>query len=334
MKTSVQIRNLSKSFGTTQVLKNLNFEIPDGQFVSLLGLSGSGKTTLLRCLAGLETPDYHSNTAIQVHGQYWIKGETALPPEKRRIGMVFQNYAVWPHLTVWENVAFPLQVARPRVAREEIALRVKRALDWVRLESLKDRKPHELSGGQQQRVALARALVFSPDLLLLDEPLSNLDVLLREELGFEIRRLQQSLGVTAILVTHDQREALALSDRVIVLHHGAIEADASPIDLFERPPTPFTAKFIAGAQTLKHPSSEPILVFPRKWHAAQGSEPAVRGSVHSRIYLGNEYEYQVTLDAPFTSDDPIRFYSRHVFEMGSPIALAIGHQTPDLHSLA
>jgi putative spermidine/putrescine transport system ATP-binding protein len=221
--------------GKTLVLKNLNLEIGRGEFLTLLGASGSGKTTCLMMLAGFETV-----TA----GEIILNGRaiTRVPPHKRDIGVVFQNYAVFPHMTVAENVGYPLRVrgVPPSQAHE----RVRKALEMVRLRDFGERRPSQLSGGQQQRVALARALVFNPHLVLMDEPLGALDRQLREQMQYEIKQLHEALGVTVVYVTHDQEEALILSDRVAVLNAGVIEQIGTPADLYDRPVKSFVAQFI------------------------------------------------------------------------------------------
>lgn len=225
----LKITNLHKTYGTNKILDGVSIDIIEGEFVSLLGPSGSGKTTILRCIAGLEIPDPNSGQ-MSLDGKVLSGGGSFVRPEKRNLGMVFQNYAVWPHMNVWQNIAFPLTVRAKRgeLNKDEIHKRVTDAINLVRLGDLQKRYAHELSGGQQQRVALARALAMSPKLLLLDEPLSNLDALLRDELGSEIRRLQKTLNLTTILVTHDRKEALSLSDRIVVLNHGKIDAEGVP----------------------------------------------------------------------------------------------------------
>jgi ABC-type Fe3+/spermidine/putrescine transport system ATPase subunit len=210
--------------------------------VSLLGPSGCGKTTTLRMLAGLEHPDAG---VIRIGGETVAGPGVRVPPERRGLGMVFQSYAVWPHRSVEANVAYPL--ALRRLPKTEIAERVREALRWVRLDALATRMPHELSGGQLQRVALARALVAGPRVLLLDEPLSNLDAALREELRAEIATLRARLGTTMVFVTHDQAEALALSDRIAVMNRGVIEQVDAPERLYREPLTPFVAAFVGGA---------------------------------------------------------------------------------------
>ena len=232
----VEYRSVRKSYdGRTLVVEDLNLSVRRGEFLTLLGPSGSGKTTCLMMLAGFE-----QTTA----GTILVDGVSvqALPPDKRNIGMVFQNYALFPHMTVGGNLSFPLEVRRMPVA--ERAERVQRALKLVQLEGFEDRRPGQLSGGQQQRVAIARALVFEPDLVLMDEPLGALDRRLREEMQFEIRRIQRELGVTVIYVTHDQQEAMVMSDRVAVFRDGRIEQVASPETLYEEPERAFVAHFI------------------------------------------------------------------------------------------
>ena len=232
--------------------------------------------------------------------------------------MVFQNYAVWPHLDVFENVAFPLRLRRD----PGLAAKVAEALSRVRLTGYERRYADELSGGQQQRVALARALVMSPRLLLLDEPLSNLDALLREELGGEIRRLQQSLGLTCLLVTHDQKEALSLSDRIVLLNAGRIEAEGTPEDLYARPPTPFTAEFLSGAQTLSVGGTMRT-VLPRRWRrvaATEAGQPELAAlAIAARVFLGSEYQYWAE---GAEVSEAVRFYSAERLEKGERVALS------------
>ena len=232
----VEFVGVDKSYdGRNVVVRGLDLEVERGEFLTLLGPSGSGKTTCLMMLAGFE-----ATTA----GTIRIGGRPIhdLPPHKRGIGMVFQNYALFPHMTVGGNLAFPLEVRGVEAAlRRE---RVERALSLVQLEGLEDRKPSQLSGGQQQRVAIARALVFEPELVLMDEPLGALDRRLREEMQYEIRRIHSTLGVTVVYVTHDQQEAMTLSDRVAVFHNGMIEQAASPEVLYEEPEKAFVARFI------------------------------------------------------------------------------------------
>jgi iron(III) transport system ATP-binding protein len=241
----VSVRRLSKNFdsldGNVAALQDVSFEIEQGQFYTLLGPSGCGKSTTLRCIAGLEDPDA---------GEIWIGDQRvagprfSVPPDERPIGMVFQSYAIWPHMSVFNNVAFPLKHGRTRVPRAERKRRVMDVLSLMQMEHLADRPAPYLSGGQQQRVALARALVSSSEVLLLDEPLSNLDAKLREDLRGEIKDLTRKLGVTAIYVTHDQLEALAMSDRIAVMLGGRIVQEAGPRELYLNPKTSFVAQFV------------------------------------------------------------------------------------------
>ena len=232
----VAFDGVSKSYdGRTLVVRDLDLRIAKGEFLTLLGPSGSGKTTCLMMLAGFEAP---TAGVIRIAG----RSVHQLPPRRRGIGMVFQHYALFPHMTVGDNLAFPLEVRG--LPPEDRRARVRRALELVRLEGLDNRRPGQLSGGQQQRVAIARALVFEPDLVLMDEPLGALDRRLREELQYEIRRIHRDLGVTMVYVTHDQHEAMVMSDRVAVFRAGAIEQIASPEALYEEPDCSFVARFI------------------------------------------------------------------------------------------
>lgn len=243
----VKIRELSKVFGKVTAVDHVSLEINDGELVTVLGPSGCGKTTLLRLVAGLEEP-----TTGEIHLGDAILTSTAKgivkPPEKRGMGMVFQSYAVWPHMTVAENVAFPLKVrGTPRAVIHE---RVKKVLSSLGLSGLEDRPSTLLSGGQQQRVALARALVFDPQVLLLDEPLSNLDLKLRESMRVELKALQQRLGITTVFVTHDQAEAMVLADRVCLMNAGKIEQIGKPADLYHYPRNRFAMSFLGRTNFL------------------------------------------------------------------------------------
>ena len=239
----VEFNRVSKSYdGTTEIVRDLNLAVREGEFLTLLGPSGSGKTTCLMMLAGFETPTAGS---VRINGH----PVDDVPPRRRGIGVVFQNYALFPHMTVGRNLSFPLEVRHmdQAAARE----RVQRALRLVRLEGFEDRRPDALSGGQQQRVAIARALVFEPSLVLMDEPLGALDRRLREEMQYEIRRIHRTLGVTIVYVTHDQQEAMAMSDRVAVFNGGRIQQVAPPETLYEEPERVFVATFI-GDNNLLH----------------------------------------------------------------------------------
>lgn len=235
----VTFEDVSKRFGDTRAVENASFEIADGEFFALLGPSGCGKTTLLRLVAGFESPD---EGILKLGDALVGRPGWALPPEKRRIGMVFQSYALWPHMSVAENVAFALRVRR--VAEQERVRRVTEALAMVGLDGMGERRPHELSGGQRQRVALARCLAMRPDVVLLDEPLANLDVHLREAMQQEFARFHREIGATFIYVTHDQAEALALADRVAVMDAGRVEQIASPRTLYAEPASEMVARFV------------------------------------------------------------------------------------------
>ncbi len=234
-KVKVEFQDIALAFGKTEVLRNIDLAIEPGEFFALLGPSGSGKSTLLRVIAGFARPQ---------SGRVLVDGEdiSAVPPWKRDIGMVFQNYALWPHMTVHDNVAFGLE--ERRLPRDEVKRKVAAALDLVGLTELAARRPSQLSGGQQQRVALARTIAIEPKVLLLDEPLSNLDAKLRVHMRVELLALQRKLGVTTIFVTHDQEEALSISDRVAVLEAGVIQQIGTPIELFDRPANRFIANFV------------------------------------------------------------------------------------------
>jgi ABC-type Fe3+/spermidine/putrescine transport system ATPase subunit len=237
----IRVKGLTRSFGAVQVLNGVEFSISPGEVFTLLGPSGCGKSTTLRIIAGLETADT-GEIALGDKLVFSTSRNVNLQPEDRHMGMVFQSYAIWPHMTVAENVAYPLKLRG--VAKGVIRERVANALRLVDLEAQSDRDAPKLSGGQQQRVALARALVYEPKVLLLDEPLSNLDVKLREQMRFELKLLQERLGLTLIYVTHDQSEALSLSDRIALMNKGRIEQLGAPSELYERPQTEFVRDFL------------------------------------------------------------------------------------------
>jgi len=256
----LEIRNLLKTFpaakgearGRVYAVDDVSLDVQEGELFTLLGPSGCGKTTTLRSIAGLETPD---NGTISVAGRVLFSSETKtrVPANQRGLGMVFQSYAIWPHMNVYANVAFPLQVLprSKRLGKTEMRAKVERALAVVKLDQLASREATALSGGQQQRLALARALVMEPALLLLDEPLSNLDAKLREDMRFELKRLQRELGITCIYVTHDQVEALAMSNEVAVMRDGKVEQVGRPRDIYESPKTRFVADFIGTSNFIE-----------------------------------------------------------------------------------
>lgn len=322
--TEIVVDGLWKRFDGVVAVGGVSFTVHSGEFVTLLGPSGCGKTTTLNCIAGLEHPDQGT---IRAGGRVLADAgqRLFLPPEARNVGMVFQSYALWPHMTVFENLAFPLRIRRFRP--QQIRERVERALALVQLEGFERRYPHQLSGGQQQRVALARALVYEPAILLLDEPLSNLDAKLREQARFWLRALQQRLRITTVYVTHDQAEALSLSDRVLVMNRGRIAAVGTPQEIYERPADPFVANFIGSCNFLRGtvlgPKTEgrlrirledgtelmvsvtrplelgqPVwaVIRPRRIRLANDpllSENVLAGEVRSGLYLGDFYQQVV-----------------------------------------
>ena len=308
--STVTIKNLTKSFGSSQVLKEFNEVFRDGEFVTLLGPSGCGKTTMLRMIAGFEIP---------TTGEIWIDdklvsgGKTFLPPEKRDIGMVFQSYAVWPHMNVFDNVAYPLQIKH--VKREEIRTRVDKILETVHLTRYADRLPNQLSGGQQQRIALARALVAEPNLLLLDEPLSNLDAKLRESMRFEIKDITKSLGISVVYVTHDQTEAMAMSDRIFLINNGIVQQSGTPDEIYNHPANQFVADFLGKVDffkgvaengtihlseweaDLQYPKMEQsgnieVAIRPENIRISKESD-GIRGKLEKLYYLGDETDCRV-----------------------------------------
>jgi spermidine/putrescine ABC transporter ATP-binding subunit len=250
---SVEVRNLSRSFGTHKALDNVSIRFDDGGFYALLGPSGSGKTTLLRMIAGFDFPDAGS---IEMDGE----SVERVPLEKRQIGMVFQNYALFPNMSVTQNIAFGLDVRR--LKREETASKVQAALDLVQLGTLGARRPHQLSGGQRQRVALARAFVINPRVLLLDEPLGALDKALRVDMQVELKRIQREIGITTIFVTHDQEEALTMSDRIGILKDGKVIEEGRPGEIYNKPKSLFAATFLGDANVLSGVWNGNELVLP------------------------------------------------------------------------
>ena len=273
---TVTLKHIVKTYGDSTVVRDIDEVVRAGEFVTLLGPSGCGKTTLLRMIAGFEKP---------TSGEIWFDdrlicgGRTFVPPEKRGIGMVFQSYAVWPHMTVFDNVAYPLTIQK--TAKEEVRTRVEKALGLMHLEKYAQRLPSQLSGGQQQRVALARALVAEPKLLLLDEPLSNLDAKLRESMRFEIKRLQKSLGITVIYVTHDQTEAMAMSDRIFVLNRGGMQQTGTPEENSPGPVNPFGADFLGKVDFFRGQAGDGRIVLPEMG----GQSIAYAGERTGKVYV-------------------------------------------------
>lgn len=284
----IQIRRLNKNYGSTPILRDVDLDVRQGEFLTLLGPSGSGKTTMLNIIAGILQGD---------SGSIMLRGVdiSHLPPEKRDIAVVFQNYALFPHMTVAQNVAFPLKMRG--IGRDECRKRVEAALAIVKLETFADRYPSELSGGQQQRVALARAQVFGPAIMLMDEPLSALDKRLREHMKTELKLIQQRLGLTVIYVTHDQGEALALSDRIAVMEEGRIAQLSSPQEIYERPANRFVAEFIGEANLMPMELFKPgqagtMLVRPEYIHTGDPvsrSDYRLDAQVQTLIYEGTHY---------------------------------------------
>ncbi len=273
--STLTIEHVKKSFKATQVLKGVDLEVESGEFISLLGPSGCGKTTLLRCIAGLE-----SVTSGRV-----LIGETDvtnLPPEQRHLGMMFQSYALFPHMSVRENVRFGLRMEGKKSKKEQLEIAT-HALERVQMDHLADRMPTQLSGGQQQRVALARAIAHTPSLLLLDEPLSNLDARLREDMQIELKELHRSLGVTTVFVTHDQEEALSLSDRIVLMNGGVVEQVGTPDEIYSTPQTAFAADFIGAANLLPATKQGQTAVTEVGSHALALSSDAADGAGHVMV---------------------------------------------------
>jgi putative spermidine/putrescine transport system ATP-binding protein len=301
---AVSLRGLRKSFGPVTAVAGVDLDVADGEFFSMLGPSGSGKTTVLRMIAGFESP----TAGNVVLGGRDVTGE---PPFSRDVNTVFQDYALFPHMSVLENVEYGLRVKR--VSRGERRERAAAALETVRLGDYGDRRPHELSGGQRQRVALARALVNRPKVLLLDEPLGALDLKLRREMQIELKALQREVGITFVFVTHDQEEALTMSDRIAVFNNGVIEQVATPFELYEQPATSFVAGFVGTSNLLEGHVAEQILgetgtfsIRPEKIRLREageaegapsgGDECAVKGTVREVVYLGSATHSVVDLD--------------------------------------
>ena len=284
----VSARKVTKRFGETAAVDGVSLDVAPGEFVTLLGPSGCGKTTLLRLVAGFEQPD---------EGEILIAGRdvTADPPHRRQVHTVFQQYALFPHLSVARNVAFGLE--RKRLSRNEVSRRVGEALELVRLSGLEDRLPSQLSGGQQQRVAIARAVVLEPKALLLDEPLGALDRKLREGMQSELGELQRRLGIAFVFVTHDQEEALSMSDRVVVMNAGRIEQEGAPREIYERPRTRFVAEFVGVTNLLERDAGgglETIAVRPEKVRFTPPEEGgALEGTIEEARYLGDVTHWRV-----------------------------------------
>ena len=310
--SAVTIKNVSKSFGDNTVLHDFSQVFADGEFVTLLGPSGCGKTTMLRMIAGFEKP-----TTGEIYvGETLVSGDkTFLPPEKRNMGMVFQSYAVWPHMNVYDNVAYPLTIKR--MNKTAMQKKVEKVLSIVHLGQYAQRYPNQLSGGQQQRVALARALVAEPNLLLLDEPLSNLDAKLRESMRFEIKEIQQSLGIAVVYVTHDQTEAMAMSDRIFLINRGVVQQSGRPDEIYNHPNNQFVADFLGKVEFLKGESKDgrihllgtnqylpydgekrgmvEIAIRPENITMSVPGDAGLKGRVDKRYYLGDSADWRIAL---------------------------------------
>jgi iron(III) transport system ATP-binding protein len=338
----VELRGLTKRYGSLTVVDRLDLTIGHGELVCLLGPSGCGKTTTLRLLAGFLTPD---DGEIHVGGRCLSAPGGALPPEQRGMSMIFQSYALWPHMTIAENVAYGLTVRG--TAKDETRRRVEKILAVTRMTQFASRYPTELSGGQQQRVALARALVVQPETLLLDEPLSNLDANLREEMRFEVRRLHDEYKYTTLYVTHDQVEAMTAADRIVVMNGGRVEQAGAPEDIYERPESEFVANFIGGTNilhgthrgdgvvecagiTLRCGQGTPaagktavsIRLHDVELHAGAPSADTLntaRGRVVRQVYLGATRDYLVELDG----GDSIRAVVPRAFDHQAGSAVAV-----------
>ncbi|MFP4529835.1 MAG: ABC transporter ATP-binding protein [Halodesulfurarchaeum sp.] len=352
----LQVTDLSKHFGDEQVLESVSFEIAEDEIVALLGPSGCGKTTVLRCIAGVETPE---SGEISIAGEVVQDESTSAPPETRGVGMVYQNYAIWPHKTVYENVVFPLKHADHDIPASKFESRVEQMLELVEIGHLKDAPATDLSGGQQQRTALARSLIHDPALLLMDEPLSNLDRELRTTMRYELQKLQHELGISMLYVTHDQEEAFYLADRVLVMRGGQIVERGPPDELFQRPGSTFTREFVGqwnrfegeivdedsdyvvrtGLGTFPlasvdnvtgRPESESIQCFLRPADIDIGRVSSTDkrrielwGTVVAEGLLGDLYEVTVRLEDTET-DVIVQTEQHHQFDRGEDVAIRLG----------
>lgn len=321
----VSLRGVRREFADGTGLHETSFDIAKGEFVSILGPSGCGKSTLLRCIAGLETPDAGE---IGFAGREVFGPSVNVPVNKRNLSMVFQDLALWPHMTVAKNVEFPLTTGKQKVTKSEREQRVARAMDMVGIGAKAQQRPNELSGGQQQRVAIARALVSDPELLLMDEPLSALDAALRTQIRSELTRLAYELNLTVIYVTHDQSEALAMSDRVAVMNAGQVRQFADPVELYDHPADDFVAGFVGVTnthETLPPNRPEDLEVTP-----LNGKRPdalpanSIVGEVVESQYTGGRYEIRSVVPG---AAEPWLAYTRHRLGRGDSVLLTLTPRT-------
>lgn len=325
--SQLSIRNISKRFGNTPILREVSLDLEAGSILTLLGPSGCGKTTLLRIIAGLEQADSGRITAADRVFVDRAQG-IELPPQQRRLGFVFQDYALWPHLTVAENIAFPLKMAK--TPGREISARVAEVLAAVQLSAHADKRPEQLSGGQKQRVSIARALAARPSLILLDEPLSNLDANLREELGLEIRALARRFGQTCVNVTHDRREAQLLSDRIALMKDGVCHQLGKPEELFRAPVDPWSARFLDAGNLLPaqllpgNGGSETQVLVPRSAlrlgdDQAQGA--SLSAQVLSSLYIDDRYEVVAEV-----AGHPLKLFANRALAPGARVQLQLAEE--------
>jgi len=347
MLAAIEIQNLTRRFGPVVALDGITLSIGQGEFFSLLGPSGCGKTTLLRLIAGLDSPD---GGTLLLHGEDAL----ALPAHQRPVNTVFQSYALFPHMTVYDNIAFGLKMKK--VSPPEMAARLERALRLVDIEALSGRTPSQLSGGQKQRVALARAVVNEPRVLLLDEPLGALDLKLRKQLQIELRQVQRRLGITFVYVTHDQEEAMVMSDRIAVMNQGRIEQLGSPNEIYERPRTRFAAEFLGSCNVIKtailsrnsasclvstvwgewrmdSPASSTsdlsgaaILLTIRpeniRFHPVEESDNRAHGKIISIVYSGSQIHYELESNGQILKAIVLNTQHGSKFQMGQTVAFA------------
>ncbi len=302
---SLTISHVTKAFGDNVVIRDFDQVFGDGEFITLLGPSGCGKSTMLRIIAGFERP---TSGEVKIDDMLVSGGRTFVPPEKRGIGMVFQSYAIWPHMNVFDNVAYPLTIQR--ASREKIKSDVARVLEQTHLSQYAQRLPNQLSGGQQQRVALARALVAAPKLLLLDEPLSNLDAKLRESMRFEIKEIQKRMGITVVYVTHDQTEAMAMSDRIIVINGGIVQQCGSPEEIYNAPANQFVADFLGKVDFFKGEAGDGRIVFPAMGGQSIPYDGPWKGRVDvavrpENLYFGDDGPFEGVLEKQYYLGDTV-----------------------------